>query len=34
LKLDLAPRFGDDREGFSNAKAAFMCELFDRAGVE
>lgn len=34
LKNELAPRFGDDREGYAEAKAAFMRELFDRAGVE
>ena len=34
LKQDLAARFGDDREGYSNAKASFMRELFDHAGVE
>lgn len=33
LKQELAPRFGDDREGYANAKATFMRELFDRAGV-
>lgn len=34
LKQELAPRFGDDREGFAEAKAALMRELFDRAGIE
>jgi GrpB-like predicted nucleotidyltransferase (UPF0157 family) len=34
LKRDLAPKFGDDREGYANAKSALMRELFDRAGVE
>lgn len=34
LKDDLAARFGDDREGYANAKSAFMRELFDLAGVE
>lgn len=34
LKLELAPRFGDDREGYANAKAALMRELFDLAGVD
>jgi len=34
LKQALAPRFGDDREGYADAKADFMRELFDLAGVE
>ena len=34
LKQDLAVRFHDDREGYANAKGAFMRELFDFAGVE
>lgn len=33
LKRELAARFGDDREGFSQAKSGFMRELFERAGV-
>lgn len=33
LKQGLAAAFGDDREGYANAKAAFMRELFDSAGV-
>jgi GrpB-like predicted nucleotidyltransferase (UPF0157 family) len=33
LKQDLAARFVDDREGYANAKGAFMRELFERAGV-
>jgi GrpB-like predicted nucleotidyltransferase (UPF0157 family) len=32
LKRTLAPKFGDDREGYAQAKAAFMRELFDLAG--
>lgn len=34
LKQRLAAQFGDDRENYANAKAAFMREIFDRAGVE
>lgn len=34
LKQDLAPRYGDNREGYAEAKGAFMRELFERAGVE
>lgn len=34
LKTTLAQQFGDDREGYAHAKAAFMRELFDAAGVE
>jgi GrpB-like predicted nucleotidyltransferase (UPF0157 family) len=34
LKQDLAPRFGSNREGYAEAKAAFMRELFQRAGVD
>lgn len=34
LKRYLAPRFGDDREEYANAKTAFMRTLFDQAGVE
>jgi GrpB-like predicted nucleotidyltransferase (UPF0157 family) len=34
LKRELAPRFRDDREGYAEAKAAFMRELFERAGVD
>ncbi|MCG3131469.1 MAG: hypothetical protein FLDDKLPJ_02262 [Phycisphaerae bacterium] len=34
LKRELAPRFGDDRVGYADAKSAFMRELFDRGGVE
>ncbi len=34
LKEALASRFGDDREGYSMAKSAFMRELFERAGVD
>src|SRR5262249_12030897 len=34
LKQQLAARFGDDREGYANAKDAFMRELFELAGVE
>jgi GrpB-like predicted nucleotidyltransferase (UPF0157 family) len=34
LKRDLAARFGADREGYAMAKAEFMRELFDFAGVE
>lgn len=34
LKQSLAPRFGDDRDGYAQAKSALMRELFDLAGVE
>ncbi len=34
LKQALAPRFGDDREGYAEAKGAFMRELFALAGVD
>ena len=34
LKLELAARFGDDRDGYASAKSAFMRRLFDRMGVE
>lgn len=34
LKRELAPRFGDNREGYAEAKGAFMREVFDRMGVE
>lgn len=34
LKEQLAARFGDDRESYANAKAAFMREIFDLANVE
>lgn len=34
LKRELAPKFGDNREGYAEAKAALMREIFDRAGVE
>lgn len=33
LKQELAPRFGDDREGFAEAKGAFMREIFVLAGL-
>lgn len=33
LKEKLAAAYGDDREGYSNAKAAFMREIFAHAGV-
>lgn len=33
LKRDLAEQFGDDRESYAEAKAAFMRELFRAAGV-
>lgn len=34
LKLELQKRFSHDRQGFSDAKAEFMKEIFRRAGVE
>lgn len=34
LKLELAARFGDDRDGYASAKGTFMRGLFDRMGVE
>lgn len=34
LKEELARRFGDNRESYSDAKSEFMRELFDRAGVD
>lgn len=34
LKRELAPRFGDNREAYSEAKGAFMRELFAGAGLE
>lgn len=34
LKLELQKRFSHDRQGFSDAKAEFMREIFGRAGVE
>lgn len=34
LKQELAPRFGDNREAYAEAKSAFMCELFAAAGTE
>lgn len=34
LKRDLAAKFGDNREGYAEAKSQLMRELFDLAGVE
>jgi GrpB-like predicted nucleotidyltransferase (UPF0157 family) len=34
LKQNLAVRFHDNRDGYAEAKAPFMRELFDGAGVE
>lgn len=33
LKRELAPQFGDNREGYAEAKGALMREIFERAGV-
>jgi GrpB-like predicted nucleotidyltransferase (UPF0157 family) len=33
LKFELAAAFGDNREGYAQAKSDFMRELFDAAGV-
>ncbi len=34
LKQTLATQFGDNREGYADAKSAFMREVFECAGVE
>lgn len=34
LKQRLATQFGDNREGYADAKSAFMREVFECAGVE
>ncbi|GMV26619.1 MAG: hypothetical protein AMXMBFR58_26500 [Phycisphaerae bacterium] len=34
LKQELAQRFGSNREGYADAKASLMREIFDIAGVE